>query len=83
MVSGGVKIGTKRVYVANIPLHAYACAWVEVPEDTTEEGMQEAIAASLLDKGYVGATEIESSDLDEGVIAGGWEFIVSKIGGES
>ena len=76
-------MSTKRVYVANIPLNAYVGAWVEVPEDTTEEGMQDAVAKSLLDKGYSGSTEIESHELDESVIRGGWEFMVSKIGGES
>lgn len=64
----------KRVHVSNIPIHAFVEGWVEVPDDTTKENLNEAISKALLDKGYDSLSSPESEELDAEVVKNGWEF---------
>ena len=66
-----------KVLVTNIPIHAYATAWVEIPDDTTEDARNSAVSTALLDGTVrLRGTDIDTSnfDLDDGIIEGGWEF---------
>jgi len=68
----------KRVFVTNIPVHAYVDGWIEVPDDTDPEKMNEALVESICENGYSVETRTLNVpgdiDLDEGTIKGGWEF---------
>lgn len=67
----------KRVFVSNIPVHAYVDGWVEVPDGTDPEALNDAIATALCERGYSAESStlaVGETDLDEGIIKGGWEF---------
>jgi len=68
----------KKVFVTNIPVHAYVDGWVEVLEGTDPEKLNEALAETLCEKGYEPETRMlkvpDDTDLDEGTIKGGWVF---------
>jgi hypothetical protein len=79
-------MSARRVFVTNIPLNAYVDGWVEVPEGTTADDLQDAIKEALLTKGFTPETQTLSVgsgahglsgdvELDEGIIKGGWEFL--------
>lgn len=72
----------RRVYVTNIPIHAYGSAWVDVPEGTPDESLNREVAKVLLEGSEVpkGVRETVLSGelgLDQRAIEDGWEFTIS------
>lgn len=68
-----------RVLVTNIPVRAFACAWVDVPDDTTADTANEAVRKGLetapLRIGDVAADGIEPDP----VLIDGWDFDVEQF----
>lgn len=66
----------KRVFVMNVPVYAYIDAWVEVPEDTDPELLNEALAMAICDGQFRAAPpSLAEVEVDEGLIQNGWEFM--------
>lgn len=69
-----------RVLVTNIPLNLYVCGYVEVPDDTADDDMQEAVAKSLIESGYRRTRPDDNHvEIDEGIVIGGWEFTIEEV----
>lgn len=62
-----------RVYVTNIPVEAFVSAFVEVPDGTTEEGMNGAIGKAVKENLIKPAMDRDFT-LDTRLIDSGWEF---------
>ena len=70
-----------KVRVTNIPLDAFAEGIVDVPDGTTDGEMQEAVGKAMIEQGYQPIGQQPSSyELNEGLVRGGWEFSLEKIG---
>ncbi len=69
----------KRVFVVNIPVHAYVEGWVEVPGDTEPENLDKAIAESLRKNGYrPETTKIPSDEVNlDTTVLDNWTFSTS------
>jgi hypothetical protein len=63
-----------KVFVTNIPVRACVNGWVEVPDGTTPDGLGDAIAEALKEKGYAQEKEIHDGlEVDVSVVDK-WEF---------
>jgi hypothetical protein len=70
----------RKLFVTNVPIHAYFQGWVEVPDDTPTEDLQEAIAKSIASGGWephLQPMECVTWDLDEEAIFN-WEFSIKE-----
>ena len=70
-----------KILVTNIPVDAYIEAWVEIPDDTAEDDIQDAIGKSIIQNGVVSNPnsmpaneEASIGDINEDLITSGWEF---------
>lgn len=66
---------SRKVFVTNIPVRAPVNGWVEVPDETTPEGLGDAIAKALKEDGYTQEKEVHDGlEVDVSVLDK-WEFI--------
>lgn len=69
---------SKRVLVTNIPVCAFVDGWVDVPDDTQPDNMNDAIGSALCERGFSPASPRlrvpEQIELSEELIRSGWEF---------
>jgi len=68
-----------KLWVTNIPVNAFISAWVEIPDATPEDKIDDAIKEALCGEDSTFAVDSrklqrEGVELDEGIINGGWEF---------
>lgn len=69
----------RKLFVTNVPIHAYLQGWVEVPADTSPEDLQEAIAKSIASGGlkpHFQPMESVTWDLEDALPK--WEFDIRR-----
>ena len=75
----GGAVLSRRVFVTNIPLNAYANGWVEVDDDVTDRvNVNGAISAAVREGRFAFETTVlrlpDDAEVDEAVIHAGWQF---------
>lgn len=69
---------TRRIFVSNIPVRTITDGWVEVPDDTPFDDLDEAIATALRTSGFKPETctiEVDGGlDVDQACLDAHWEF---------
>lgn len=71
-------MSTRKVFVTNIPIRTCVSGWVEIPSDTEDDKLDDAIAIALASSGFqpegnTNTIETATWDVDKDVLAK-WEW---------